>query len=499
MTLLAPLIPFVCWIIWIEQFDRAANPDFARLHLGGAVVFLGGYALLVGGMALWGRLLARRISIANLELSLRRFNRMILWARLWVVAWFIGAMFGGLHWGETVLWMLGPLRDSPVQLPGALLATFPAFAAWAGLWWAQYPADRALREQTLLLRLESDLPVHAPPGLWKSFIANLRLRVLFVVVPVLMVLGARDLVMLSLRGSGVRVSSGVEELLLLGAALMVFAAAPEILRFVLHTHSMPRDELRARLERLCKENRLRYRDILIWNTDHSVGNAAVMGVLPIFRYVLLSDLLIATMTDEQIEAVFAHEAGHIKNRHMAWYVVLIITMLVGLSGPIDWLESRLVQWMPHWMTLDYAAIIVETIIVGLFILLFGAISRRFERQADVYAARWMQQSVSRPFHAASPQVAELFIAAPGDAVGEYGATVFNSALQRVAAMNNIPLHARNFTHGSIAGRMRFLRYLSRNPVFTDRFEQFIQRLKLSLLAALMVGIGIAWLMRDRLV
>ena len=49
-------------------------------------------------------------------------------------------------------------------IPGVVVGTLPAFAAWMGLWWAQYPADRALREQGVLSLLEADLPVHAPPS-----------------------------------------------------------------------------------------------------------------------------------------------------------------------------------------------------------------------------------------------------------------------------------------------------------------------------------------------
>lgn len=480
MTLLAPLIPFVCWLVFIGQDDLAA-----RFDSSGVVLFLAVYALLVGVMAAWGRWLARRITIANFESNLRRFNQITLAARLGVIAWFIFGMFGGLNWGESVLAMLGPIRRWPVELPGAILATLPAFAASAGLWWTQYPADRAFREQTLLLRLESDLPVHAPPGPWRSFIANFRLKVLFVVVPVLMVLALRDLitVSLSVMGYPVVIGSGIEQLLLLGSSIAVFALAPEILRFVLHTQPLDIPHLRTKLEALCRQNGIRYRDILVWRTDFSVGNAAVMGVAPWFRYVLLSDLLIATMTDEQIEAVFAHEAGHIKNHHMFWYVVLIVALLIGFSGPLDWLKQVQSGWVSAWLSPDQVGFIVEAIFTVGFVLLFGVLSRRFERQADIYAVRWMQKS--------PPPPNELL-------ASDYGVAVFNSALYRVAAVNNIPIHSRNFTHGSIATRMSFLQDVGRNPDVGQQFERWINVVKLGMLMALMIGIGIAYLMRERL-
>ena len=76
-------------------------------------------------------------------------------------AWFAVGLFG-LGWGLVVENLL-PLRE-PFRTPGLLLGTLPAFVAWMGLWWAQYPADRALKEQSVLFQANEGLPIHAPPG-----------------------------------------------------------------------------------------------------------------------------------------------------------------------------------------------------------------------------------------------------------------------------------------------------------------------------------------------
>ena len=71
-----------------------------------------------------------------------------------------------------------------------------------------------------------------------------------------------------------------------------------------------------------------------------------MGVLPWMRYVLLSDVLLERMSDE-IEAVFAHELGHVVHRHMTWYIIffgmagLLVTAVVALLPPLP--ES----WTQH--------------------------------------------------------------------------------------------------------------------------------------------------------
>ena len=148
---------------------------------------------------------------------------------------------------------------------------------------------------------------------------------------------------------------------------------------------MPDGPLRQRLEAVCRRHNIRYRNVLLWRTDHNMGNAAVMGLIPQVRYILMSDLLLETMTDEQIEAVFAHEVGHIIHRHMLWFAVFFGTMmfaLVGLSQPLDSLTQRFASPQAIWPSA------VATLAAALGCLtVFLFLSRKFERQADVFAAR----------------------------------------------------------------------------------------------------------------
>src|SRR5262249_51394770 len=142
---------------------------------------------------------------------------------------------------------------------------------------------------------------------------------------------------------------------------------------------------------------------------------------------------------------------------------------------------------------------------SLFFLVFGCLSRQLERQADVYAARTLEHSgrsgaafLDMPFDGAASSIAALIdrtqtsTGATGTYVGPYGAKVFNSALRRVAVVNNIPLETRrplrrgpfsrlaaivsslvdftdNFLHGSIPQRMRYLESLSSDPTLTLQF------------------------------
>src|SRR5207244_4201186 len=164
-------------------------------------------------------------------------------------------LYGGLGWGEFVEKIVH--SDSlPLMFPGTLVATLPALLAWMGLWWSQFPADRALREQSMLFALEDDLPVHAPPAFARYFASQLRLQVLFTLIPIAMILILRDLVMVALLRTGIIArDSAAEALLLLGCSMVVFLISPAILKHVLRTQPLPRSPLRSKLEEMCRRCR----------------------------------------------------------------------------------------------------------------------------------------------------------------------------------------------------------------------------------------------------
>jgi len=276
---------------------------------------------------------------------------------------------------------------------------------------------------------------------------------------------------------------------------------------------------------------MRYRNILVWHTHFNVGNAAVMGLFPRFRYILLSDLLLEHMPDEQIEAVFAHEVGHVIHRHMAWYIVFFLSLMfvaavVGslsrLTPAGDWLDQLSLG------TEAWAMALLTASALG-FWLLFGFLSRRFERQADVYAARMLEAArptdpaagaaVIAPLAADDVEAAakqkphDLLLPRPTPVeshVGTYGAQLFSSALHKVAMINNLPVNPRSrrggglmnhvsylagnlmdlaydWLHGSIANRMAYLRNLSTDPALTTKFDRVMGRLYGALLFVLIAS------------
>jgi STE24 endopeptidase len=524
-------------VLWMCPRENVAPPPWpvpVRL-----VLFIAVYAAMVLLMSAWSRLLARRVADDSLGRTLDRYNKATEMARYFIPVWFAVGLFA-LGWGHVVYNWLATLepRNLPKtawpssepywRIPGMLLGTLPAFAAWMGLWWAQYPADRALKEQSVLYQANEGLPIHAPAGFRTFFVEHFRQQLLFTLAPVFLIISARDLLALGYLAFGSKpLAHEGGDLLILPLGIAIFILAPEFLRRIIPTHPLPADwPLRHRMEALCRRAGLKYRDILLWRTNSSMGNAMVMGLFPQVRYIFLSDLLLETMKDEEIEAVFAHEIGHIVHRHMWWYVLIMVLLMLFSAGPLTLLLNQ-IPWLSMSEGLSRVREselmarqeqVIAVVGLGLFGLGFGFLSRRFERQADVYAARTMEATRDRgavhithmnpeaPETAAGLFVPGLATATLGPSlgqppvvayraashVGEYGAAVVGSALNRVAQINNIPVAAHEWLHGSIQQRMRYLHELSGDASRTRRFDQTMRRLYWGLILALAALVAWCW-------
>lgn len=510
-------------MIWMSgQSATGQTPVAAPSHdeLGpNLILFFSFYLTLIMLLALWSRALARRAASGNFYRGLRRFNQVMFVARFMVPVWFfVGVRY--LSWSAVGAMLSPPLARSVV---GLAMGTFPPIATWMALWWAQYPAERAMREQNLLVDLDNDLPLYRPPAFLAYFTSNFRNQVLFTLLPVLIWKTLFDCISWTAnvatgRPGFAELAPFAESVALFSSTAIVFLFAPAVLRWVLSTSPMPDSPLHRRLDGLCRRAGVRYRRILVWNTHHNIGNAAVMGVLPFLRYVLLTDVLLERMSDEEIEAVFAHELGHIVHRHMTWYAVLFIVLILSIIS----LAALVGQWpifAPYFNPTQFA---MGGFLV-MFPLFYGALSRRCERQADVYAARTLEMlKAEEPLTSqglfdarqlatvgAGPLVTPK--AARDAHVGEYGAWLFASALRRVATINNIPIAPRtrssagvwnrflhwadgmvdmcnNWLHGSIASRMQYLQDLSADPRRTGHFDRTMFWLYCGLLLALVSSV-----------
>lgn len=109
---------------------------------------------------------------------------------------------------------------------------------------------------------------------------------------------------------------------------------------------------------------------------------------------------------------------------------------------------------------------------------FGWISRRFEWQADAFAAQTL-----------SPLVPN----AEPDRVAPEAAASMIDALDAVAALNFIPRHRRSFRHGSIRTRQMKLQGIVGQPINSIGQDRVVKRIKRATLLALAFTIAaVSW-------
>jgi Zn-dependent protease with chaperone function len=384
-----------------------------------------------------------------------------------------GATLYLFGWGWTVHQFCLP-RD--LELPAGslalvveLLTLAPFLLALVLSWTCFYDAERALHAA-----VSED-----PKSFWSrwAYVAfHVRHNLALVAIP---------LVLLVLEKALPRLfpSAGQEwqtVLTLVGGvvALSVFITMPWVLRLVLGLKPLPDCPLRTRLLATAQRLKFRCSNILCWNTRGGVANAMVAGILPMPRYVLLTDRLIADLTPDEIEAVFGHEIGHVKHWHMLYYLVFL---LLGLA--VVW--SAVALFLPPSIhEQDYLRVVPLVAAIGAYIfLVFGFLSRRCERQADIYGCRAV--SCKQPNCLCHPEGTEL---APGSSLCPTGIRTFIDALEKVAFVNGIsrdrPGWLQSWQHSTIARRVEFLHRMLKDPALEPRFQRRVGLVKWSLLLGL---------------
>lgn len=372
-------------------------------------------------------------------------------------------------------------------------------------WMTLYPADRGIRYVSFELRLWASQPGRPVWSLGSYLAFMFRHHVLIIFAPMVPIVIAIDAVNREHYGPTLRRLTGVvwaDQAVLVVVAGAVFLVAPLLLRYIWQTTPLPAGQLRSKLDALCDRIGLRYREILIWQSDGMVVNAAVMGLVKPVRYVLLSDGLLEAMDDAKIEAVFGHEAGHVKHHHITFYLLFAILSMLVVGGVSELVvRYARAQGMSPGQVSDYLQVTAMVLIVGIWGVCFGPVSRRFEWQADLFGARSVTpdiESCDRPclVHGtfepspATPSPANR----RGTAICATAAHLFGDALHEIASLNGIPLEARSWRHSSIGNRIRLLKQYAIDPAAVARLDRAVVMIKIVLVVGSAVGLGIgAWL------
>jgi STE24 endopeptidase len=204
----------------------------------------------------------------------------------------------------------------------------------------------------------------------------------------------------------------------IGLTLLLARLAPVVLFPIFYKFKpLENDTLRDRLTRLSERAGTRVRGVYEWNLSEKSkkANAALMG-MGATRRIILADTLLAAYSDDEIEAVLAHELGHHVHRHI---VKGILTQVVVTFFGF-WLTNQVLRivlarnWFPSLESrfYDFAnlplILIVATILSLLLMPAMNAISRKHEREADRYA--WENIPAIEPFITSMQKLADQNLA-----------------------------------------------------------------------------------------
>lgn len=233
--------------------------------------------------------------------------------------------------------------------------------------------------------------------------------------------------------------------------------------------------VRSRIEKLCKRAGLEYSNILYWPIfGGRMITAGIMGLIKKFRYILITKALVRHLEPEEMDAVIAHEIGHIKKKHLHFYLVFFIGYIFLAYTSFDLLVYFIIYTDPVYRLISSAGINHDTIISAVFSLIiiiiffiyfryiFGYFMRNFERQADTY--------VYALFPSAKPLI---------------------STFKKIAATTGQSPDKPNWHHFSIKERIEYLNLCEQDKIYIIRQDRKIKKSIAVYLAAIVIigGIG----------
>ncbi len=204
-----------------------------------------------------------------------------------------------------------------------------------------------------------------------------------------------------------------------------------------------------------RESGAAFSKVFLWDPGGGMMNAAAVGLAKPFRYLFLTPALLRGLTREELSAVILHELGHVRRRHLLFY---LFTGIAGMNAAVI-----AAAFLPLENSAERFAAGAALILVY-FRFVFGWLSRNMERQADLFA------------------------------LGRCGsAAPLANALEKLGiAAGHIRL-AASWHHQGIAERVDFLRRAERFPELAERHDAGVRAIKLGGYAAALATLAfLAW-------
>jgi len=241
--------------------------------------------------------------------------------------------------------------------------------------------------------------------------------------------------------------------------ILVALLGPLLIQRFWRCHPLEPGYFRSRIERLCRRAKLGYADILYWPIfEGRMITAGVMGLIRRFRYILVTEALLEVLQPEEVDAVIAHEIGHVKRHHLLFYLFFFVGYLVLSYATFDLILYGVLYAEPAYRILIPTSVgqtaaasgLFTVVSVGLFLFyfrfIFGYFMRNFERQADVY--------VYQLFDSAAPLIATF---------------------EKIVLTSGQSPEKPNWHHFSIAERIDYLLRCERDRVWIGRQNRKIRK------------------------
>lgn len=193
---------------------------------------------------------------------------------------------------------------------------------------------------------------------------------------------------------------------------VLFVQVAPVVLFPIFYKFKPLDnpELQKRLRGLAERAGAGIRGVYEWSLSQKSkkANAALAG-WGATRRIILSDTLLAAYTEDEIEAVLAHELGHHVHRHI--FKAMLAQAVISFAG--FWALKWVLRWAvlrKEWFISQYdfanlpLVIVVSTVLSLALLPVLKSYSRYNEREADRYAFQSLP-SVT-PFISAMNKLAE---------------------------------------------------------------------------------------------
>jgi Zn-dependent protease with chaperone function len=408
-----------------------------------------------------------------------------------------------LGWGFTAT-RLGMIRidnDEVLAPAGELLILAPFLAAQIGSWFFFYDADRVFHSQL------AD-PQRAG-RFWSRrgyVLFMLRQQLVMVFAPLLLIMTQQGLErlfpeMMSL--SWLPLAS----IFVLPAFLIFF---PLFMPLLLGLRPLQRGPIRDRLEANARRLRFDLAQIYHWDTRGAVANALVVGIVPSIRYVVFTDRLLDELSEDETDAVFGHEVGHAHYGHIPYYMLFLMLSFILLSATVHVVATIDEMELSQYRT---SIMIAPVVLIGAYMFsVFGFVSRRCERQADIFGCR----AGSCLNHGCGGHDSQTPLAERGQGLCMTGIAAFIRALRRVEEINGMVrpwpvwrgsgvlgklnwifrlltgwLHT--WQHSTIPKRIAFLHRIAGDAEIERRFQHRVWALKclvIVFLAGSIIGLGV---------